>query len=306
MDQTRRQRILIVDDASENIRILAQALKGEYKTTFATDGNQALKMAMSEEPPDLILLDIIMPQMDGYEVCTRLKHDSKTRNIPVIFITAMDQEEDETKGLEIGAVDYITKPFSMAIVKARVKTHLELKRHRDMLENLSSLDGLTGIPNRRRFDEFLDTEWRHCMRENVPLSLIMMDIDYFKAFNDNQGHQAGDDCLKKVAHTLASSVKRPMDFLARYGGEEFVAILPKTNSEGGLVVAETMRKNIQSLSIAHPHSLALKCVTVSMGIATIIPAAQLSADILVKAADDALFQAKREGRNRVVLINALV
>ncbi len=306
MDQTHRQRILIVDDASENIRILAQALKGEYKTTFATDGNQALKMAMSEETPDLILLDIIMPHMDGYEVCTRLKNDSKTRNIPVIFITAMDQEEDETKGLEIGAVDYITKPFSMAIVKARVKTHLELKRHRDMLENLSSLDGLTGIPNRRRFDEFLDTEWRHCMRENVPLSLIMMDIDYFKAFNDNQGHQAGDDCLKKVAYTLASSVKRPMDFLARYGGEEFVAILPKTNSEGALVVAETMRKNIESLSISHPHSQALKCVTVSLGIATIVPTAQLSSDVLIKAADDALFRAKREGRNRVVSINAPV
>jgi diguanylate cyclase (GGDEF)-like protein len=258
---------------------------------------------MSDEPPDLILLDIMMPEMDGYEVCRRLKADFRTKNIPVIFITAMNQEEDETKGLEIGAVDYITKPFSMAIVKARVRTHLELKRHRDMLENLSSLDGLTGIPNRRRFDEMLDTEWRHCLRENVFLSLIMMDIDYFKNFNDNQGHQAGDDCLKKVAMMLASSVRRPMDFVARYGGEEFVAILPKTDADGIAIVAENIRKNIESLLIPHSHSPASDYVTVSLGGAAVVPNTQLSSDILVKAADDALFQAKREGRNCIRTIH---
>ncbi len=303
MEEMRRQRILIVDDAPENIRVLAQALKGEYKITFSTDGQHALQTAMSDEPPDLILLDIMMPEMDGYEVCRRLKSDFRTKNIPVIFITAMNQEEDETKGLEIGAVDYITKPFSMAIVKARVRTHLELKRHRDMLENLSSLDGLTGIPNRRRFDEMLDTEWRHCLRENVFLSLIMMDIDYFKNFNDNQGHQAGDDCLKKVAITLASSVRRPMDFVARYGGEEFVAILPKTDADGILVVAENIRRNIESLQIPHSHSPASAYVTVSLGGAAVIPTMQMSSDILVKAADDALFQAKREGRNCIRTIH---
>ncbi len=298
-EEVRKQRILIVDDAPENIRILAQALKSEYKTTFATTGEQAIKFAMSEEPPDLILLDIMMPEMDGYEVCLRLKAEHKTKNIPVIFITAMNQEQDETKGLEIGAVDYITKPFSMAIVKARVRTHLELKRHRDILENLSSLDGLTAIPNRRRFDEVLQTEWRHCIRESSPLSLVMIDIDYFKNFNDTRGHQAGDDCLKRVAKALANSVKRPMDVVARYGGEEFAAILPKTDRDGSVFVAETMRDNIESLNISHPNSPVSDYVTISLGSATVFPEHRLIPDILVKAADDALFQAKREGRNCV-------
>ncbi len=296
-EEIRKQRILIVDDAPENIRILAQALKTDYKTTFATAGAQAIKFAMSEEPPDLILLDIMMPEMDGYEVCRRLKAEHKTKNIPVIFITAMNQEEDETKGLDIGAVDYIIKPFSMAIVKARVRTHLELKRHRDILENLSSLDGLTAIPNRRRFDEVLQTEWRHCMRESSPLSLVMIDIDYFKNFNDTRGHQAGDDCLKRVAKALANSVKRPMDIVARYGGEEFAAILPKTDRDGAVFVAETMRDNIESLNISHPNSPVADYVTISLGSATVLPDNRSDSDILVKAADDALFQAKREGRN---------
>ncbi|OQX26724.1 MAG: diguanylate cyclase response regulator [Desulfobacteraceae bacterium IS3] len=298
-EEIRKQRILIVDDAPENIRILAQALKTDYKTTFATAGAQAIKFAMSEEPPDLILLDIMMPEMDGYEVCRRLKAEHKTKNIPVIFITAMNQEEDETKGLDIGAVDYIIKPFSMAIVKARVRTHLELKRHRDILENLSSLDGLTAIPNRRRFDEVLQTEWRHCMRESSPLSLVMIDIDYFKNFNDTRGHQAGDDCLKRVAKALANSVKRPMDIVARYGGEEFAAILPKTDRDGAVFVAETMRDNIESLNISHPNSPVAGYVTISLGSATVLPDNRSDSDILVKAADDALFQAKREGRNSI-------
>jgi len=274
-------------------------LKTDYKTTFATAGAQAIKFAMSEEPPDLILLDIMMPEMDGYEVCRRLKAEHKTKNIPVIFITAMNQEEDETKGLDIGAVDYIIKPFSMAIVKARVRTHLELKRHRDILENLSSLDGLTAIPNRRRFDEVLQTEWRHCMRESSPLSLVMIDIDYFKNFNDTRGHQAGDDCLKRVAKALANSVKRPMDVVARYGGEEFAAILPKTDRDGAVFVAETMRDNIESLNISHPNSPVAGYVTISLGSATVLPDNRSDSDILVKAADDALFQAKREGRNSI-------
>jgi diguanylate cyclase (GGDEF)-like protein len=298
-EEIRKQRILIVDDAPENIRILAQALKSDYKTTFATAGDQAIKFAISEDPPDLILLDIMMPEMDGYEVCRRLKAEHKTKNIPVIFITAMNQEEDETKGLEIGAVDYITKPFSMAIVKARVRTHLELKRHRDILENLSSLDGLTAILNRRRFDEVLQTEWRHCQREGSPLSLVMIDIDYFKNFNDKRGHQAGDDCLKRVAKTLADSVRRPMDIVARYGGEEFAAILPKTDRDGSIFVAEIMRNNIEALNISHPDSSVSDYVTISLGSATVVPDNRLSSDILVKAADDALFQAKREGRNCV-------
>lgn len=298
-EKPQKHRILIVDDAPENIKILGQVLKSDHTVSFATNGENALRIARSDIPPDLILLDIMMPGLDGYEVCRRLKADRKTRNIPVIFITAMSEVEDETRGLEIGAVDYITKPFSRAIVKARVKTHLELKRHRDMLENLSSLDGLTGIPNRRRFDEFFDSEWRLAIRESVSLSLIMLDIDYFKEFNDEYLHVAGDDCLRKVAKTLSHSVRRPTDFVARYGGEEFAAVLPRTDISGAKTVADTMRENIKSLSIPHVRSSVMPCVTISAGAATIIPSRKSSSDALIKGADDALYKAKKGGRNQV-------
>ncbi len=299
MVKSPKQRILIVDDAPENIKILGQALKPDHTISFATNGEQALRIARSENPPDLILLDIMMPGLDGYEVCRRLKADKKTLNIPVIFITAMSEEEDETRGLEIGAVDYITKPFSKAIVKARVRTHLELKRHQDMLENLSSLDGLTGIPNRRRFDELFDIEWRLGIREGTSLSLIMIDIDYFKRFNDEYLHVAGDDCLRKVAKTLADSVRRPADFVARYGGEEFVAVLPRTGREGAGVVGETMRNGILFLRIPHARSPVLNDVTISVGVSTIHPSMERSPDVLIKGADNALYEAKRGGRNQM-------
>ncbi|MEZ4526896.1 MAG: PleD family two-component system response regulator [Desulfobacterales bacterium] len=293
----KRLRILIVDDEPANIKILGSALKEEYQISFATGGEQALKIAGSDT--DLILLDIMMQDMNGYEVCRKLKGSSKTRNIPVIFITTMSNEEDETRGLEAGAVDYITKPFSMAIVKARVRTHLELKRHRDMLEHLSSLDGLTGIPNRRRFDEFLEQEWRRGMRDASRLSLIMIDIDYFKSFNDTYGHCAGDDCLRKVAKTLAESVGRPSDLVARYGGEEFAAVLPKTDREGAVFVAEIMRRKIESLDIPHRLSRTAGHVTVSIGTATIIPAPGTDLSALINCSDCALYEAKHSGRNQL-------
>jgi len=298
--QHRKQKILIVDDVPENIRMLGQTLKSnDYKVSFATNGKDAIKIAMSDDSPDLILLDILMPDINGYEVCKILKSEDKTRNIPIIFLTAMSEEDDETRGLEIGAVDYITKPFSMAIVKARVRTHLELKRHRDLLENLSSLDGLTGIPNRRRFDEFINLEWRACLREKKFLALIMIDIDYFGAFNNTYGHVAGDDCLKRVAKTLAESVNRPMDFVARYGGEEFAVILPDTDLKGAMFIAETMRKKIESLNISHLYSPVKHCVTISLGSSAVVPLAHFLHDVLIEGADEALFKAKKEGRNQI-------
>ncbi|MGE0084592.1 MAG: diguanylate cyclase [Desulfococcaceae bacterium] len=292
-----RQKILIVDDEPANIRILGSALKEEYNISFATGGEQALKIAGSDT--DLILLDIMMADMNGYEVCRKLKSSSKTRNIPVIFITTMSNEEDETRGLDAGAVDYITKPFSMAIVKARVRTHLELKRHRDMLEHLSSFDGLTGIPNRRRFDEFLEQEWKRAVRDASFLSLIMIDIDYFKSFNDTYGHCAGDDCLRKVAKTLAESVSRPSDLVARYGGEEFAAVLPKTDKEGAVFVAETMRKKIESLGIPHRKPETGGRLTVSIGTATVIPTPNTELSALINCSDSALYDAKHSGRNQL-------
>lgn len=291
--------VLIVDDVPMNIKILGDALKTDYTVRFATDGAKALDIAASASPPDVILLDIIMPGMDGYEVCRALKAEKETRNIPVIFITAMTQEEDETKGLELGAVDYITKPFSIPIVKVRVKTHLELKRHRDLLEQLSMLDGLTGIPNRRRFDECFDMEWKRAERVGIFLSLIMIDIDFFKPYNDYYGHQQGDECLKQIAHALAGSIKRASDCVARYGGEEFVCILPDTDIHGAMQVGEAMRERIESLHIPHERSTVANHVTISAGASSLIPTREKSRFGLLEAADKNLYLAKAEGRNRI-------
>lgn len=294
-----KKTILIVDDVPANIRILGESLRSDYKIRLATSGKKALEIAGSSNPPDLILLDIIMPEMDGYEVCRQLKEDSTTKDIPVIFITSMNQEEDETKGLALGAVDYIVKPFSFPIVKARVKTHLELKHHRDTLETLSALDGLTGIPNRRRFDENLKIEWLRALRESNPLSLLMVDIDHFKYFNDKYGHISGDDCLKQVAICLAKSYYRPADFVARYGGEEFAVILPMTDIQGAVTVAQSLIKQIEKLKIPHGSSPISNQVTISLGAAAIIPHHDRSPTTLVEGADKCLYQAKEAGRNCV-------
>jgi diguanylate cyclase (GGDEF)-like protein len=296
-DGTGKPTILIVDDIPLNIKILGDSLKKDYRVRFATEGPKALAIAASDDQPDLILLDIVMPVMDGYEVCRRLKANRHTRNIPVIFITAKDQEEDETAGLEIGAVDYITKPFSLPIVNARIHTHLELKRHRDFLENLSTLDGLTGVPNRRTFDERLRMEWRRAIRESTSLALLIMDIDHFKAFNDNYGHLAGDDCLKLVARNLAATINRPGDFFARYGGEEFTCILPLTDLNGVRHMAGKMLSRIESLKIPHRYSSVGDHVTISIGGACIYPIAPARIDMLIEAADKSLYEAKKEGRN---------
>ncbi|GAK51646.1 response regulator receiver modulated diguanylate cyclase [Candidatus Moduliflexus flocculans] len=291
--------ILIADDIPMNIKILGDALKADYSIRFATDGLKALEIARSFPLPDLILLDIMMPGMDGYDVCRTLKEDKETQSIPIIFITAMSQEEDETKGLELGAVDYITKPFSLPIVKARIKTHIELKRHRDMLERLSLLDGLTGIPNRRRFDECFDIEWKRAERLSSFLSVIMIDIDLFKQFNDFYGHQHGDDCLKLVAKTLAGSVKRASDCVARYGGEEFVGILPDTDIQGAIQVGDAMRQNVEALRMPHERSTVTDYVTISLGTATTIPTRGQSRFSLLEVADKNLYHAKADGRNCV-------
>ena len=300
-----RSTILVVDDQPTNIMVLRETLKDDYQIKMATSGVKAIEIASSEDPPDLILLDIIMPGIDGYEVCKQLKNNSKTEKIPIIFITAKDQEADETKGLDYGAVDYITKPFSLPIVKARIRTHLELKKHRDILEDLSTLDGLTGIPNRRKFDEYLEMEWKRAVRESYPLSLIMIDIDCFKLFNDNYGHAMGDDCLKKVAKDLCATAKRPADFIARYGGEEFVSILPNASIEQAAEFAELLRGNIENLDILHAFSPICDKVTISLGSATIIPTIKKSYDLLIKSADKALYKAKSNGKNRTECVDII-
>lgn len=294
-----RARLLIVDDEPINIRMLDAMLRDDYDISVAASGEQALKRA-SMTPPDLILLDIQMSGMDGYEVCRRLKESEDTRNIPVIFITAKTDISEEIHGLELGAVDYITKPFHPTIVRVRLRNHLELKRQRDLLNRLSSLDGLTGIANRRYFDSYLTQEWSRTVRSADEISLIMIDVDHFKPFNDNYGHSAGDDCLKAISRALTEVVPRSTDLVARYGGEEFVCVLSSTGLEGAAKVAEKLRTNTEALAIPHAYSTTSPVVTISVGCATAKPGVteMLSTDLLL-VADRQLYLAKKSGRNQV-------
>ncbi|WP_448202787.1 diguanylate cyclase [Azospirillum sp. sgz302134] len=293
-----RSKILVVDDIPSNVHVLSRILKDDHDIYFATDGTKALDLVQARLP-DLVLLDIMMPGMDGYEVCKRIKADPTTRDIPVIFISAKSEVEDETYGLEAGAIDFITKPISPPIVKARVRNHLLLKRQTDTLRALSFIDGLTGIANRRRFDEALLREWRRCSRSHLPLSLIMLDVDHFKAYNDHYGHQAGDECLRAVAALLAEQVKRPGDLVARYGGEEFVCLLPETDAEGAVRVAERLREAVAEQRLPHAVSPVAPHVTISLGVASATPVADAPPDSLTQLADRLLYDAKRAGRNRV-------
>lgn len=297
MNVKNQQKILIVDDAP--IQIITEILYHEdYEIFSATTGEKAIEIALSENP-DLILLDVMMPDMDGYEICRKLKSYKQLHHLPIIFLTAKHDIEDETKALALGAIDYITKPFNPDILKVRIKNHLEQKLQHDILENLSSRDGLTGIANRRRFDEFLNQEWLRAKRNKTQLSLIMMDVDYFKQYNDNYGHLAGDDCLKQIASTLESQLKRPTDLVARYGGEEFVSILPDTDSEGALHIAKLFLESVSELKIPHSHSNVADYVTISIGVATVIPSALFSKEELIKVADSSLYEAKKAGRNQI-------
>ncbi len=295
---TGRPSILIADDEPANVEILAALFEDDYDVLVATAGAQTLEVA-TKQRPDLVLLDIVLPDIDGYAVCTALKGDPLTSDIPVIFVTARDDVSAETRGLELGAVDYVTKPITPAVVRMRVRNHIELKRSRDMLARLAHIDGLTGLANRRRFDEQLDLELRRLRRLNEPLSLVMMDVDHFKKFNDAYGHQAGDDCLRQVATALATALHRPADLAARYGGEEFAAILPGTDAEGAVRVAEAIRAGVAALGIPHAASSTAAHVTVSLGIATAYPAAGISGREIIELADSQLYRAKTEGRNRV-------
>jgi two-component system, cell cycle response regulator len=440
--------ILIVDDQPANLKVLAKMLEGKnYKVRKALDGESAL-MAAQANPPDLILLDIKMPDLNGYQVCQQLKSQPITKNIPVIFISALSETFDKLTAFEVGGIDYITKPFQEEEVMARINSQLtiqkqqkalikereklrqeiqqrqeaeailyqsralissilnssldgiaaleavrnpkngqiadfrclvvnpiigkifnrnpqdlmgkllfkkivtridprlfdafvklvetgqtlnqELSNHtglelkwyqliavklgdgfsltvRDITERkkldlkltqLATIDGLTGIANRRNFDLTLEREWKRCQREEKPLSLILIDLDFFKKYNDHYGHQAGDDCLRKIALTMTNLVKRSTDLVARYGGEEFAIILPNTNSEGAIKIAEIIREKIQILQIRHEFSNISNYVTLSLGIATMIPTSEISPEKLINQADQSLYKAKSEGRDR--------
>lgn len=287
-------RVLIAEDEMVNIKVLVATLD-EYETVIAKTGEQAISKALSTQPPDLILLDINMPGMDGYEVCRILKENKDSKDIPIIFITVQSSVEDETKGLEMGAVDYISKPFSPAIVRARVANHLELKHKRDLLHRLNITDPLTQIANRRKLDDYLAASFAQAQRSESELCLLMIDIDNFKMLNDLAGHDYGDECLRKVAQCIETSLQRSTELAARFGGEEFCVILPATEISEGHRIAENIRGNIESLSLLHP-AADIENVTVSIGCSNMVNDIE-SHQSLFKLADERLYTAKQSGRN---------
>lgn len=299
MELGRKQRVLIVEDVRLNAQILVNVLQEEYDVAVAYNGIEALEM-IKEQMPDLILLDIIMPEMDGYAVCEQLQNDPKTRDIPILFLTALEGDQNEAYGLELGAMDYIRKPFNMPIVRAKIRNHLELKRYKDLLKRDSRIDGLTRVPNRRRFDEAFLEERLRAKRSKTPLSVLMIDLDLFKSYNDTYGHLQGDDVLKLVAKTLYRNLQRPGDLLARWGGEEFVALLPETDRDGAKNVAEKLRVAVAQLEIEHESSAVAPFVTISVGVATSLLEKPKTYDKLLHWADEAVYRAKHLGRNRVV------
>ncbi|GAB4533789.1 MAG: diguanylate cyclase [Pleurocapsa sp.] len=299
-----------------------------YEVTESDRGQKALEQVRAN-PPDIILLDISMPEMDGFEVCQKLKTDLHTKDIPIIFISALNEASSKTQAFKYGGNDYITKPFQVEEVLIRVKNQLQINRLKTELQNknkllkrelikrkiteqkllklnqklskLATLDGLTKIANRHYFDEFLTKEWQRGQREQFPLSLILCDIDYFKLYNDRFGHPAGDSCLKQVAQTISTMIKRPADLLARYGGEEFAIILPRTPGKNALQLAQIIRLQIKKLGIFHPDSLADDVVSLSLGVSCVIPSSKYTKEQLLLTADKALYQAKEQGRDRAIL-----
>lgn len=293
-----KPRLLVVDDQPINIQVMYQAFAGDYQVFMATNGEQALAICKNN-PPDLVLLDVVMPGMDGFEVCARLKADEATSHIPVIFVTAHNDASEETHGLSVGAVDFIAKPVNPAVVRARVKTHLTVKLQSDVLRKLVFLDGLSGVFNRRYFDQQISIEWGRSKRNNSPLSLILLDVDFFKLYNDHYGHQAGDDTLRMIAVTLKNALRRPADLVARYGGEEFACVLPETSFEDAMHLAAELERQIRAKAIPHATSPIHKDVTVSLGVATREGNTDGDTPMLIGLADNQLYRAKHTGRARV-------
>lgn len=291
-------KILIVDDERANIIALSHILRPMYTVLAAKDGSVAIEVAQNNKP-DLILLDIIMPNMSGFEVLAELKNSDLTINIPVIFITSLDGLQHEEKGLLLGAVDYITKPFYSSIVKLKVKAHLKIVEQMRTIERLGMIDTLTNIPNRRCYDHQLNVEWARAVRKEIPIGILMIDIDNFKIFNDTYGHTCGDEALKAVAEVISRTLKRPADFAARWGGEEFVVLLPDTDLHGVLNIAGQIRSNIENTVISLPDGRS-SSITVSIGAYHEVPTINSSVEVFVAEADKALYSAKAAGKNIVM------
>lgn len=291
--------ILIIDDDSSMRDYLSILLSDKATIITAKSGIEGIAVA-TEIQPDLILLDVSMDGMDGFEVCKRLKSVSTTSSIPVLFVTADDDEEAEVRALELGAVDFITKPIRPIIVRARIETHIVLRKHILMMEKLVHIDGLTQLFNRRYFDSQLNAEVARHRRQHQSLVVALIDVDHFKRFNDNYGHPAGDDCLQKVAHSLQQFARRPGEVVARFGGEEFVIILPNSSKEDASKLGMLLCEKISELNIQHPNSVT-QTVSISVGMVACVPVQSTTSITLIEQADKALYAAKNAGRNRCVV-----
>jgi diguanylate cyclase (GGDEF)-like protein len=297
-----KQTIMIVDDYPNNLLAMKALFSSDYHVVIKDNGQEAITYVEAHQV-DLILLDVDMPEMDGYEVCRILKDDSATQHIPIIFVTSAESVEEEQKGLLLGAVDYVTKPVNLNLLRARVSNHMQGVVERKKLEALSSLDGLTGIANRRQLDIMLRQNYASMIRSNDSLSIIMIDIDDFKSYNDTYGHTKGDQCLKQVAQTMLQVRRREADTVGRYGGEEFAIILPNTDVEGALLIANDVLNRIRDLKMQHSGNAKHSIVTVSMGLVTFTSPQDnpqsIALDDLVNYADAQLYKAKKEGKNCV-------
>ena len=288
---------MIVDDSETSVVALTGILSPDYSIYAARNGQEGIEAAKTHLP-DVILLDVIMPEMDGYETIAVLKSLESTREIPVIFVSGPSSPEHEEKGLALGAVDYISKPLSPAIVKLRVRHQIQIQNYIRTIEHLSRLDQLTEMPNRRSFDERFFSEWKKSKRDKTPTSVLMIDIDDFKKCNDTYGHLQGDIVLKTIAQVITRTLHRPGDFAARWGGEEFIVLLPDTDANGAMTVAEQLRNNIENAVVPLSDGQKAK-VSVSVGVNTQESSADSSIDDFINFADDALYTAKRDGKNRV-------
>ena len=304
--------ILVADDDAFIRHMLNRYLDREgYQVIEAANGEEALDLYVAHQP-DLVLLDALMPSMDGFEVCKRLQAMAEGQLAPVLMITGLEDEKSVDYAFEIGVVDYVTKPIHWAVLRQRVRRliqqhrlEIQLRNANLQLQQLTMLDSLTQVANRRRFDEYLLQEWGRAVRDHLPLSLILCDIDYFKPYNDHYGHQAGDRCLQQVAQMLSQCVNRPADLVTRYGGEEFAIILPNTTMAGATEVCDRLLRVVERRSLPHAASKIGSTITVSCGVASVMPQIDYLPSDLVFTADQALYQAKAQGRNQFRAIYVL-
>jgi len=296
-----RSTLLICDDSVSMLMELTDILGSDYKIITAKDGSSALEM-VKQASPELILLDVLMPDMSGFDVFAKLKKYESARDIPVIFMTELEKIGDEEHALSVGAVDFITKPFTPAVVKLRIGLQIKILHQMRTIERLSMLDHLTELPNRRNFEKRLSEEWNRSTRDKTTISALVMDIDNFKSYNDTYGHQQGDKALRSIKTVFNKSLRRPADFAARWGGEEFIVLLSDTSAEGAEIVAEQIRTLFEKLEILCDNGTITK-VTMSIGINTRKHNDEMTLDEFVSGADMALFQAKKSGKNKVCIYN---